>query len=91
MIYFKDYKITVDRYNYTVFKKKGAKQWESIGFYSNLNQAIMSIHDCEVRKIMKNSIINLNNPEKAKNQKAELISRLEALNEDFMEALKCLH
>ena len=87
MIYFKDYKITVDRYNYTTFKKKGAKQWKTIGFYSNLNQAIMSIHDCEVRNIMKNCIIGLDNLERAKDQKAELISRLEALNKDFMEAL----
>lgn len=91
MITYKNYKISSDEYNYILFRKKGKKQWYTLGYYSTLTQAIESIRSQEIRKILKETFIDLDNPETAKSQKTEFLSKLEKLNNEFKEALKCLN
>ncbi|MBR2589124.1 hypothetical protein IKE84_02185 [Candidatus Saccharibacteria bacterium] len=87
MIKFRDYIITSDSYNYIVRKRKGEKQWTTVGFYSNLKQAVEAIYQTLEKAELKQLILDLNKTESLELQKTTFFKKLDKVKNEIMEAL----
>lgn len=87
MLKIENYKITADEFNYILKKKKGEKQWATIGFYANLKQALEVLYQRLEREEIKKFILDLDEEGTLDLQKTAFFKRLSEIKKEIMEAL----
>lgn len=69
-------------------KKQKGKQWESVGYYSSLEQAVKNLFTYKVNTETKEFVVDFNDATNIAAQKISLIQKIESLKEEILEALK---
>ena len=87
MLKIENYKITADEFNYILKKKKGEKQWTTIGFYANFRQTLESLYQKLEREEIKKFILDLDKAETLNLQKTAFFKSLNKIKNEIMEAL----